>query len=341
MVYEKKAILFLSSEVIGRPLRGKAKKDSAPKTLKYDSVRTKYLAAIIYMYEEQRSSGDNPHPHPNQARLKTLMESLKRGQALARRENFEDRAIGSLLDSYDHEGMRKVLMTLWSHTTTPEQYLRTTANFITGHMLLLRGESMRIAELPDLFVIDLDNEGSRRKALVLVKDNGKTNPHGKVEHCSAMRNKEPLCCPLSALAFYFFWRWHRADEPFPSFRKRSHRYRTRMIIGERSHLSRKINYHTHLDWMKRAYDEAHVQNSKPTHGNRPGGARHAERAGVDDSQVFSAGHLCSAASAVFTAYRFETLFLSARLSFSIVCFTFTPDFPFPKLFCCLRAPHPA
>ena len=317
MVYKKKAILFLSSEVIRRPLRGHSK--SKRKSLKYDSVRTKYLAAIIYMYEEQRSSGFNHHPHPTQAALKTLLESLKREQASARREAFEDCALGSLLDSYDMEGMRKVVTTMWSQTFTPEQYLRTTVNFLVSHMLLLRGESMRNAELPDLFVIDFDNEGSRCKALVLIKDNGKTNQHGKVKHCAVMRSKDPLFCSMSALTFYFFWRWHRTDEPFPTFRARHHWYRTRLIIGERKEPTKKLNYNTQLDWMKRAYDEAHVQVFKPTHGNRSGGARHAERAGVEDAQVCPRFRIS-------TVFQFGTLFFSVYSSFPIICFTFTPEF---------------
>ena len=293
MVHEKKAVLFLSSEVINRPLQGRSRK-SKRETLAYQTVRTKYVAALVYMYEAQKSDlqMQNHHLSPTGAALKTLMESLKRKQAQSQRDAYEDCALSSLLDSYDLAGMRKVISTLWSQTSAPEQYLRTTANFLISHMLLLRGESLRIAELPDLFVIDFDNEGSRCQAMVLIKDNGKTNPHGKVEHCAVMRNKEPLFCAMSALAFYFFWRWHRTDEPFPTFRARKDWYRTRAIIGERKDVTKPLNYKTQMDWMKRAYGEAHVPNMKPTHGNRPSGARQAERAGVDDSQVYQSHSHC-------------------------------------------------
>lgn len=64
--------------------------------------------------------------------------------------------------------------------------------------MVLRGESRRMAQVPDL-VIDLPNEG-----LLLIMRNGKTNQHHKVEYMGALRNKEILLCPLSARGFYFF-----------------------------------------------------------------------------------------------------------------------------------------
>ena len=159
MVHEKKAVYFLSSEVIGRPLRGKSKRNRQ-ETLACESIRTKYLAALTYLYEAQKSADQNHHSHPNGAALKTLMESLRRKQSQAKRDSFEDRGAGTLLDSYTEETMRKVVSMMWTQTSVPEQYLRTTATFLMSHMLVLRGEAMRIAELPDLFVVDFNNEGT-------------------------------------------------------------------------------------------------------------------------------------------------------------------------------------
>ena len=184
IIYEKKAILFLFSEVIWRSLQGHSK--SKWKLLKYKSVQTKYLAAIIYMYEKQHFSGFNHHSHSTQAVLKTLLKSLKWEQTSVHWEVFEDCVLSSLLNFYDMKGMRKVVTMMWSQIFIPEQYLWMTVNFLVSHMLLLWDESMWIAELSDLFVINFDNESSQCKTLILIKNNGKINSHEKIKHCAVI-----------------------------------------------------------------------------------------------------------------------------------------------------------
>ena len=327
MIYKKKVILFLFSEVIQQPLQGHSK--SKWKLLKYNSVQTKYLAAIIYMYEEQHFSGFNHHSHLTQTVLKTLLESLKWEQTSAHQKAFEDCALGSLLNFYDMEGMRKVVTMMWSQIFTSEQYLQMTVNFLISHMLLLWGKSMCNAELSDLFVINFDNESSQCKTLILIKNNEKINQHEKIEHCAVIWSKNFLFCFMSALTFYFFWRWHCTDELFSTFRAHHHWYWICLIIEECKKLIKKLNYNTQLNWMKRAYDEAHVQVFKPTYGNQSDEACHAERAGVKNAQICPHFHIS-------TVFQFEMLFFSVYSSFPIICFTFTSEFWFWKpvlLFC--------
>ena len=74
--------------------------------------------------------------------------------------------------------------------------------------MVLRGESRRWAQLPDLLTLPLANEGPTTcDALILIMRNGKLNKHHKVEYIGALCNKDILLCPLSSLAFYFFWQW--------------------------------------------------------------------------------------------------------------------------------------
>ena len=203
MVYEKKAILFLSSEVIDQPFWGQSKKNEQ-KTLSFQTIQTKYLTALMYMYEVQKFTEQNHHLSSAEAVLKTLMESLKRIQMQSQWDAFENWALDSLLNSYNMADMQKVISTMWDQTFTSEQYLWTTAFFLVSHFILLWGESLWITELSDLFVIDFDNEGSQCKFMILIKDNEKINSFKKVEHCALMQNKEPLLCDISALAHYFF-----------------------------------------------------------------------------------------------------------------------------------------
>ena len=42
-----------------------------------------------------------------------------------------------------------------------------------------------------------------------------------MEYAGALRNKDPVICPLGTLAFYLFWRWEFSREPFPNFSHRT------------------------------------------------------------------------------------------------------------------------
>ena len=43
-------------------------------------------------------------------------------------------------------------------------------------------------------------------ALVLIMSNDKTNQTEKIQYATAVRNKDPLLCPLGAFVFYLFFR---------------------------------------------------------------------------------------------------------------------------------------
>ena len=56
--------------------------------------------------------------------------------------------------------------------------------------------------------------------MIMTMRQGKQNQHGKVEYMGCIWNADPILCPLSALAFYFFYRWGRNGAlRFPSFRQ--------------------------------------------------------------------------------------------------------------------------
>jgi hypothetical protein len=57
-----------------------------------------------------------------------------------------------------------------------ESHLRTAVDFLLSHTMLLRGENIRTAQLPDFFVMELPNEGSTACWLLLIiMNNGKMN----------------------------------------------------------------------------------------------------------------------------------------------------------------------
>jgi len=93
-----------------------------------------------------------------------------------------------------------------------------------GHATVTRGESRRDVLLADLIVIDLENDGPRPEDsapyMTMTMRQGKQNQHGEIEYMGCIRNIEPLVSPLSALAFYLFYRWARQyAQSFSSFRQ--------------------------------------------------------------------------------------------------------------------------
>jgi Centromere DNA-binding protein complex CBF3 subunit, domain 2/Transcriptional activator of glycolytic enzymes len=171
--------------------------------------------------------------------------------------------------------------------------------------MVLRGESRRMAQLPDLVTIPLPHEGPTPcDALVLVMRNGKVNKFHKVEYMGAIRNRDPLLCPLSALAFYFFWRWgyvvtdptaKKPADPIPSHRRLpsffgpSDYYHLHALPGEIKYPERQWAYEGQRDWTEKLFAGGGIQSTKKTHATRRGGTRHAEVEGVAESQIRRAG----------------------------------------------------
>jgi hypothetical protein len=77
-----------------------------------------------------------------------------------------------------------------------------------SHYGILRGESTRGIQLPDLQQLPLDeHEGPTPcDILVVLLYSGKTNQEGKTQVMGAMRNKRWDLCPLGALGLWLFYR---------------------------------------------------------------------------------------------------------------------------------------
>jgi hypothetical protein len=98
-------------------------------------------------------------------------------------------------------------------------------DFLLGHLIVSRGESKRLATLPDLGLLDCDaREGPAPcKAVVLIMNQGKTI-NGKIEYGGMIRHKSVQCCGVGALALYFFSRYHIEGVPFIDFKQKSNWY---------------------------------------------------------------------------------------------------------------------
>lgn len=299
--------MFLNVRVLTRSLRTsrylkerrrRGENDEAVvvrQTLSAPSVNL-YVAALVSLYQTQVAEGSNPHPHPRGAKLKAVLEHRLRQESVRKKIEYADRAAGTMIDGYDPRHLQRFVRACWTSwsqgrgvsSPTVEAFLRTSCDFLIAHQMLLRGESRRTLEFPDLFSLELKNEGPTTcTAMVLIMHNGKTNQHNRLEYAVSVRNKDPLLCPLSQLACYLFYRWNVVREPVPQFQQRQLWYDLKVVKG--SAPTNPLSYETHLQWTNKIFALANLSSLKKTHAGRKNGALEAELNGVSEAQIRRAG----------------------------------------------------
>lgn len=274
-----------------------------------------YVSALISLWKKQHALGTNPLQPERDAALKAMLNTRRRQEHERKRNEYVDRGIGTLLDGYSDDEFVRCIQACWRppigpstgskrKRTDPEAqqkartsltvpqwsaYLRTAVDLLASRNMLLRGELVRSAELPDLFCVPLKNQGATEcQVLCWIISQGKTNSFGRLEYGVCVRNREIEKCLLSHLAFYFFFRWQCEREPPPRFTRRALWYRTKVAKGL-SDAQRPLHYQTQLDWTNRIFDSCGVVSYKKTHSGRKQGAQHAELLGISEQQIQRAG----------------------------------------------------
>lgn len=303
-----KLLLFIDTEIIGRANRspGARKRirineagEAVLPTIGEGTVEQE-VSAILSLWNLQYSSPSCPVKEPpvRSEALKILLRSNQQREAGRRKAQFEDRALGTLQDGYDVQHMIRVVRFCWEgwqddqKRVLPglvESHLRTAVDFLLSHTMLLRGENNRTAQLPDLFAMQLPNEGSTVCWLLLmIINNGKTNQLNRLEYGISARHRHVLRCPIGHLAFYLFFRWNIMREAPPVFNQRQQWYSIYMLKGSDRH--RPLSYATQSEWIRKAFRTAGMSSvTKTTHSGRSQGAREAELAGVNEAQIRRAG----------------------------------------------------
>ncbi|POM81218.1 Hypothetical protein PHPALM_844 [Phytophthora palmivora] len=273
-VTKGKLHLFLSDQVVGR--ESKKKKGH----IVGGSTVCGYVNAIVDLYNQQVALRINSNGHPRSAQVKQLIKNVQAQATERKKRNYQDRGVGSLLDGFHSEAEFKLIC----DTFFLLDDLRGRAAFLVSHYGLLRGENIRDLELADMFSQKLDGEGFQPStALVLLIQHGKTNTYGKLQHVGFMRNKNVHVCPIGAIAFYLFERFHVDLEPFPSFRQSQDWYDIKFLRGRNRKTS--ISYNTHKQCYEKVFDHLGLTFNKKTHINRQQGVRQLESCDVDASQT--------------------------------------------------------
>ncbi|KAE8251595.1 hypothetical protein A4X06_0g2613, partial [Tilletia controversa] len=237
IVSEAKLLLWLQTVIVPTGnSRKKERKDAADGTapaknasLAASTIET-YVSGVLDLYKQQVSLGTNLHTNPRGGALTSYMDSLGREEATRKRDAMDDRQGGTIQDGYSHHIFSRINNHYLAMTTISSNCSRNRLDHLLTHALMLRGETIRGAQLADMFVLPMPNEGAQLcHAVVLITAQGKTNQFGRLEYAGCLRYKNVLECPQSALAIYLFERFQCANEPFPSFARREDWYRIYLL----------------------------------------------------------------------------------------------------------------
>lgn len=273
---------------MNRTSRSKSKSSSPPKKVKVSTLE-QYIAAITDLYKMQVQKKINCNEHPR-ATVVSLIKNAKQQEFQVRRQNCEDRGEGTLADGYTSlDQVAKVVQFYLNNSRNHGENLRDSLAFLFSHYFLLRGESIRNAELTNFQTFNLDNESARPDiacpALVMVLKQGKTNKNNRLELTGCIRSTRVEICPIMSLGLYLFWRFHVQNEPFPDFTHSTNWYLIKLFKSDNSDVTKSWSYTSHRDAVSRGLDGAQIFTKKKTHINRGSAARMADLAGVNEDQI--------------------------------------------------------
>jgi len=271
-VTEAKVNLFLTERVIGRlSMKGKNKgKEVGIRTI------NNYVSALVSLYNEQKSRNMNCNDHPRCKLVKQLLETLSQKEHLRKKKSYVDHGIGTMLETYTAEELEQMALFFFNKNSLAG--LQNHAMYFISHSTLMHGQLVRKMELPDIHTVTLLSEGvTPADVLICISNNGKTNQFGKLEFFAYLRAKNVVTCPVSAVAFFLFFRYHVDNEPFPDFSQRENWYDFKLF--NTSSPLKGVAYTTHNDFISDCFNAVGIISSRKTHSGRGSGVLFAEMAG--------------------------------------------------------------
>ncbi|GAA5925952.1 uncharacterized protein JCM15063_005170 [Sporobolomyces koalae] len=253
-----------------------------------------YVAAITDLWKRQCNLKVNNHQHPRHGAVSELLRALRTAQADRERRTYKDREKGPAIDGYSSVDDLKRLFEHFDARESMEG-LRDKLAFAIGHYANVRGPNVRNLELPDLQHVDLENEGySDCFAVVCLANNDKTDQGGRPEYGSFIRNKLVGVCPVNALAFYLFARFHvdcdqfpTSNSTFPSFAASADWYKIKLIRSPKS-LEDPISYQLHRKFVENAFKAVGINASVKPHVGKQAEVRVEFDTSADRESVSSA-----------------------------------------------------
>lgn len=109
----------------------------------------------------------NKHPHPRGKALRSLLCNETLNANKRKRDEYEDRDDGTVLETYGEDKMHKLSKYYFDNGS--ERALRDRFDFLLGHSLIARGETTRHIQHPDGSLRELKaKRGAAREALIVI-----------------------------------------------------------------------------------------------------------------------------------------------------------------------------
>ncbi len=201
LVSERKIVAYLQEEII-------------PKHPKYVTVAS-IVTCLDSLYNRQKAYQEGIKD-PKGPGLMSLIETVKRNQMIYNKKRYTGKRLSTILLGSQESEFLHFAEKPWRVEFHFQENYRTSLDFILRHYMLLDGRKRRAAQLSDLAIVDLGDQGSSEaKAVCLLVQKEKPDGYGRTELGAMVRNKDVRLCPVSKLAFYFFVRFTLDKEPFP------------------------------------------------------------------------------------------------------------------------------
>jgi hypothetical protein len=289
-VTENKVVMFIKERVLGR-----AYKKNASKIIGKSSV-DQYITALTSLWKIQRQQRINSHPTPRGVLVQALRKDLSRKTHETRKQTYFDRGLlyQHLMTNEMRRNRKQVADYFWKNGSGTAigafRGMRNRVGYLLSEQGLCRGENIRDLELPDFFCVEMDNEGPTDcMSMVIIKGRGKTNQYGKPLFSGFYRHADVTLCSVSAVAFYFFLRYHICNEPFPSFCKPQDWYDISMFCTHWGNNKKAFSASAHALAITTAHDKLGILDAKVIHGGRVYGRQKLEQSGVEKVAADVAG----------------------------------------------------
>ena len=163
-----------------------------------------------------------PNSSPNWS---DILANFEKGTSGKRRDDYDSRGLSLMRQGYSDE--QHIMLCEWGvKNGSPRPDVRHHVSIAIrchwqhtwAHSMCLRCDDRLKLQLPDVGVIQIGHQGPKpTPMLVVVMDQGKTNPNGRVDVAAALRHKDNVFeCPHFALALLFHHRWTFANADFPT-----------------------------------------------------------------------------------------------------------------------------
>ena len=147
-----------------------------------------------------------------------------------------------------------------------------------------------------------------------------------------IQNADPILCPLSAIAFYFFNHWGKdGAKSFPFFQQLEDYYNLYVFPSSIKVPQQLLSYHTQFKWNKKCSKEQKSILKKKTYSTYKQNIWHAKLSNIKETQIKQARHWnINTIIGTYFSYLF-CMFMQSIVSFLKESVGFTGGWPIKSI----------